>query len=368
MSLYGDIADQLRRQIKLGVLTPGQQLQKETDFAESLSVTRKTLRKSLSLLEDDGLIVRRKRAGTFITENADKLVRAEFDICVMGDYRNGMNTNIFQSEDKDSIESSIAVRSLLADDIRMRLISSRGITTIPEGMDGFIIVDSLHSSSVLMLLADAAVPHVAFETHLNYPGVNTVMADDTQAVRECVTTLYENGHRKIAFQGGATKKLELNTGIRRRTETFKETCAELGIESDLWIYNFDESYDDIPNFDLLSSKIVSEASKFTAVVCALGNGALSMLNYCEKSDLNVPFDLEIVCVDASACDVNQRGANKLNKIPGLTKPREKIASEGVRRLLDWIGDRGYTPECHKERFIANQAFSSLEPTGSTEKG
>lgn len=363
MSLYGDIAERLRKQIKLGVLAPGQQLQKEVDFADALSVTRKTLRKSLSLLEEDGLIVRKKRAGTFISENADKLVGAEFDICVMGDFRNSASTNIFlsnQLESKDSVESSIAVRSLLADDICVKLVSSCGITRIPEGMDGFIILDALHSSSIIKLLADSMVPHVVFETHLEYPGVNTVMADDQQAVRECVRTLYEIGHRKIAFQGGAIKELSLNTGVRRRTEAFQEACAEFGLESDRWIYNFDESYAEATDFDILSSRIISEASEFTAIVCALGRGALSMKDFCEKCSVNIPTDMEIVCVDASDFDIDKKGADKLSGIPGLTKQREKIAAEGVRRLFEWIGDSGYSPECHKEKFVANDAFVSLK--------
>jgi DNA-binding transcriptional regulator YhcF (GntR family) len=363
MSVYGEIADQLRKRIKLGILSPGQQLEKEIDFAKSLSVTRKTLRSAFALLEGEGLIVRRKRAGTFIAENADKLVRAEFDICVMGDYRNSVNTNIFlsnESESKDSVESSIAVRSLLAEDIRVKLVSSCGITRIPEGMDGFIIVDALHSSAILELLADSAVPHVAFESHFEYPGVNTVMADDQGAVKECVKTLYENGHRKIAFQGGMIKELALNTGIRRRTEAFQDACAELGLESERWIYNFDESYEGVPDFEILTSRIVSESSAFTAVVCALGNGALAMLDACEANDVNIPIDMEIVCVDTSGFDIDKKGVDKLRGIPGLSKQREKIAAEGIRRLFEWIGRGDYRAECHKLPFVANDAFLSLK--------
>jgi hypothetical protein len=109
-----------------------------------------------------------------------------------------------------------------------------------RGMDGFIIVDALHSSSILRLLADGRIPHVAFETHLEHPGVNTVMADDDQAVENCVETLWRAGHRDIAFLGGELKAESLNTGIRRRTKAFERACSKLGIFKRYRFFNFEE--------------------------------------------------------------------------------------------------------------------------------
>lgn len=358
MSLYLEIANQFKRQIKLGVLPANSRLPHEIELAESLAVTRKTLRNALSVLEDEKLITRKKRLGTFIADNAEKIVHAKFTICIMGDFGNTENSNLFfsgQLEDNQTIPSKIAVQKLLADNIDVKFVSSKGIAEIPEDVDGFIIVDAIHSSFILKKIADAAVPHVSFETHLEYPGVNTVMADDNQAVNKCVKELYKKGHRRIAFQGGALKRKELNSGIRRRTDAFKDTCDKLGIDCKRWIYNFDASFVGIPDFNILSAKILSDASQCTATVCALGKGALSLLDLCEQKKIDIPNDLEMMCVDTITYDMRQDEIDRLCIYPGFFKPREKTAYKGLKELFKWIGNSDeYKPKCHKVLFEPNK--------------
>lgn len=356
MSVYLKIADNLKKQIKLGVLPAGSQLPQEIEFAKKLSITRKTLRNALNILDQENLIVRKKRSGTFIVDNARKIVKAKFEICVAGDFGSAENKNFFISSltgDSHSTEALIAVQKLLNDNIRLSFVSSRNLGEIPSEMDGFIIVDSIHSSDLLKKLADEKIPHISFETHLNHPGVNTVMADDAGAARKSVMELHKKGHRKIAFHGGAIKKRELNTGIRRRTEAFEATCNELGIDRK-WIYNFDETVESVPSFDTLSDKLLAEAFECSAVVCALGKGALSLSNAAKQKHIEIPRDMEMICIDAQTFDMLPDEIEKLRNYPGFIKPREQIASEGIKRLFEWIGNGdNYKPECRREPFLQN---------------
>jgi len=57
---YAAVLDRLRRSIALGVVLPGEKLPPERSLAESLGVSRVTLREALRVLQGEGLIVTRR--------------------------------------------------------------------------------------------------------------------------------------------------------------------------------------------------------------------------------------------------------------------------------------------------------------------
>lgn len=62
------IADRIRADIAAGRYPVGSRLPPEPAFAAQLGVARSTLREGLKLLERDGLVLRRQRAGTTVTK------------------------------------------------------------------------------------------------------------------------------------------------------------------------------------------------------------------------------------------------------------------------------------------------------------
>ena len=69
--LYIQIADYLRRQLVDGRFRAGQRLPTESQMGKDLSVAVGTLRKALSLLEQEGLLERRQGSGTFVRDLPD---------------------------------------------------------------------------------------------------------------------------------------------------------------------------------------------------------------------------------------------------------------------------------------------------------
>ena len=69
---YYQIASLLRRKIELGELPPGSKLPREVDLAKTYDVSRVPIRQALSLLAADGLILRGRGSGTFVTEDKKK--------------------------------------------------------------------------------------------------------------------------------------------------------------------------------------------------------------------------------------------------------------------------------------------------------
>jgi GntR family transcriptional regulator len=62
----------LRQQVEDGLLGPGQSLPSERELAEQLSVSRVTVRKALAGLVENGVLVQRQGAGTFVAERIVK--------------------------------------------------------------------------------------------------------------------------------------------------------------------------------------------------------------------------------------------------------------------------------------------------------
>lgn len=70
---YYQITNLLRRKIELGELLPGSQLPREVDLAKAFGVSCVPIRQALSLLVADGLVLRKRGRGTFVTETARRL-------------------------------------------------------------------------------------------------------------------------------------------------------------------------------------------------------------------------------------------------------------------------------------------------------
>jgi GntR family transcriptional regulator len=64
------IRNKLVTEIESGSLSSGDRLPGETQLASRFGVTRMTLRQALAAMVNDGLLVRRQDADTFVAENA----------------------------------------------------------------------------------------------------------------------------------------------------------------------------------------------------------------------------------------------------------------------------------------------------------
>jgi GntR family transcriptional regulator len=76
-SLYQQVAAELRKAIYSGELAPGDQIPTENDLMEAHGVSRNTVRLALGALENEGLILRMRRRGTFVRERRPLLMRPQ---------------------------------------------------------------------------------------------------------------------------------------------------------------------------------------------------------------------------------------------------------------------------------------------------
>lgn len=67
---YQSVADALRHDIATGLYRDGDTLLTEVELKDKFGVSRQTIRQAISLLENDGLVVRRRGSGTYVTHGA----------------------------------------------------------------------------------------------------------------------------------------------------------------------------------------------------------------------------------------------------------------------------------------------------------
>ena len=66
MTKYERIANDMKEKIESGVYKPNDQLPFEAEMCESYGVSRITVKKAMDLLVNEGLVVKRRGAGTFV--------------------------------------------------------------------------------------------------------------------------------------------------------------------------------------------------------------------------------------------------------------------------------------------------------------
>jgi len=68
--VYRQLIEQVRREVMLGRMHPGDQLPTLKEVVEALAINPNTVAKAYSELEHEGLVVRRQGVGTFIAASA----------------------------------------------------------------------------------------------------------------------------------------------------------------------------------------------------------------------------------------------------------------------------------------------------------
>ena len=74
--VYRQLIEQVRREVMLGRIHPGDQLPTLKEVVEALAINPNTVAKAYSELEHEGLVVRRQGVGTFIASTLDQPMAA----------------------------------------------------------------------------------------------------------------------------------------------------------------------------------------------------------------------------------------------------------------------------------------------------
>jgi len=132
--VYTQIANNLLKQIGAGDLRPGDRLPTERELSQVLEVNRMTVRRALQVLEQQGLLIRRQGAGTYVAEptierQADKLISFTKGMQRCG-YIPGARVVLFKAQPVETStdnELGLAASDLVYHIHRLRLINQEPV-------------------------------------------------------------------------------------------------------------------------------------------------------------------------------------------------------------------------------------------------
>ena len=300
-SKYEGIADKLETEIRQMMRDGRDRLPSESDLCSKYSCSRQTVRMALSLLEDRGMIVKKKGSGSFIAPRVSS----------------NANTVFFITEDEDRYTSPAFIQGLKAQlhgrKFELKCFSTNGFVST-EGeilrkavreMPFALIIEPLHNvipNPNIPLILEArskGIPVIYLNSAYRFPeDALLISADNTEGAEMLVRHLAQEGHKRI----GGIFRIDDTEGLEKYKGCMK-ACNELGLpfdETGYYLFRTDELNDLIRGERGFLRRFADGCLRNkTAVICHDDMIAYQLITMIRKGGKRVPEDIAVVSFDNS---------------------------------------------------------------------
>ena len=331
---YQVLIHYIQNQIAEGKLSPGDKLPSENELVEQFQISRQTVRKALSVLEEEGAVRRIKGSGTYLNYARRENLEGRNHIALITTYvdsyifpktiqgienalfESGYSLQIFFTNNTLEREKSILQDILNRDDVA-------GI--IVEGTKSGLPNPNIPLYRQLM---ERKVPFLFINTFYPELDVPHVSLNDVAAARKAVNYLIEKGHHDI----GAILKLDDGQG-RQRYLGYLLAMEEAGYPVTdsrmVWI-DTDES----KQLAYCTDKILNRVEACSALFCYNDQIAFQLIRMLAARGIRVPEDVSVISMDDSDLALHSEVS-----ITSLPHPKEKLGAKAVEVLLQMIAGR-----------------------------
>lgn len=330
---YQFVADALRRDIAGGVYQDGAALPTEAELKEKFGVSRQTVRQAISLLENDGLVVRRRGSGTYAMHGP----RKRSGVINVGVITSYITDYIFPSIVR-GIESVLSmencVMSLSATYNRTDRERALLARVLEAPVDGLIIegtktalpnpniplYERLWERNIPVLFINGFYPQLRRNVH--------VVTDDEGGGRQAVEMLLSKGFRRI---GGIFKSDDMQGRLRYQGYAAALQAAGRPCGEDRVRWFNTENKRGFLEEEAGASFLRCVKRDMDALVCYNDEIALLLLDRLEALGVSVPGNLSLVSFDnsafASVCKP---------KLTTFSHPKDAFGREAAAKLLRMI--------------------------------
>jgi DNA-binding LacI/PurR family transcriptional regulator len=232
LPLYLQVEDDLRRQIQSGALPVGYCLPLEPDLAGQYGVSTVTIKRALQDLAKEGLLVRIKRKGTFVSPRKDGLAdvrpRTKTLALVIPDIEDLFLSEIYRGVADVARQASYTVTIFSSDrEVEKEGENIRGLGQ--RGEDGAVIFPNWGRASAEQIfeLKRRKFPFVLVNRYFRDIQTHSVVADNQAGACEAVEHLIRLGHRRIGCLGWVEC-----TAVEDRLEGYRLTLGRHGLAYD----------------------------------------------------------------------------------------------------------------------------------------
>lgn len=341
---YFTLMEELKEEIISGRIQPGEKLPSENQFTVQYSLSRHTVRKALSLLEQEGYIEACHGKGTFCSEKMRHMKKSR-NIAVVTTY---ISDYIFPRliQGIDNVLSEQGYSIILKNTGNSRQKEAKYLEELlQKDIDGLIIEPSKSQLScrhpgLYENLEKYQIPYIFIQgIYTEMKDKPHILMDDARGGYLVTKYLLEQGHRRIT---GFFKADDIQ-GIQRH-KGYVRALQEAGIpyDPDLVVWFHTEDRRSKPS--MMVKEMVKTGSLPHGIVCYNDQIAVQVIESLEDCGLQVPKDISVTGYDNSL--YAQRGTG----ITTIAHPQERLGEMAAELILEKIN--GVSEEDSKvERLI-----------------
>lgn len=299
--LYRQIHEALRHAILTGAIPPGSALPSQQEYSDELGVNHITFRKAMSMLDAEGLIRRKRRVGTFVTE--PKQWSPEKPLQRIGIVLWGSPSRFVQGYYASALVECIQVEAR-AQGLEVALLEvnpdedSLTRTVEERGVSG-VVCEAAVKHAARDQLARLQLPVVALEYAVAHPNVDTIRIDSTPGAYAATQALLKAGHREIGYVVGLLQdpdrpfpnRWKMPQDAPQRLAGYRQALEDAGLT-----YRKDRVYEipiDVEPAQRLIARL-KHNDKLPGALCAFDDKvAQYLLEACQAENLEVPTDLSV---------------------------------------------------------------------------
>lgn len=327
---YFTLMEELKEKIISGRIQPGEKLPSENQFTVQYSLSRHTVRKALSLLEQEGYIEACHGKGTFCSEKMRHMKKSR-NIAVVTTY---ISDYIFPRliQGMDNVLSEQGYSIILKNTGNSRQKEAKCLEELlQKDIDGLIIEPSKSQLScrhpgLYENLEKYQIPYIFIQgIYTEMKDKPHILMDDTRGGYLVTKYLLEQGHRRIT---GFFKADDIQ-GIQRH-KGYVRALQEAGIpyDPDLVVWFHTEDRRSKPS--MMVKEMVKTGSLPHGIVCYNDQIAVQVIESLEDCGLQVPKDISVTGYDNSL--YAQRGTG----ITTIAHPQERLGEMAAELILEKI--------------------------------
>jgi len=224
---YFQLQNWLREQIEQGVFKPGDRIPTEEELSRVTGLARATIRQAIQNLVNMGLLIRKRRLGTFVLEKVADTSSQTIIGLLLPDIRYGYAPVLARGVEDEAAKSKHSIILCDTDDLFVRA-DFHADRMIENSIGGVIFVPTAASDEqnkkILDKLKRNNIPVVLVDRTLPTTESDNVTADNIKGAYDMTDYLIKRGHRRIAITLSTLISTE-----RDRLEGYKNAFRDNGM-------------------------------------------------------------------------------------------------------------------------------------------